>query len=64
MAKAKPGKKGDKYGIHLELLRDLTPEEADFVDKTLEMTASALRLHLKEDVAKEKPTKPGPARPK
>jgi hypothetical protein len=64
MATDKIGKKGDKYGINLELLRPLTPAEADFVEKTLEMTASALRLHLKEDVAKEKPTKPGPTRPK
>jgi len=63
MAKEKTGKKGGTYGINIELQRELTPQEADFVEKTLEMTASALRLHLKEDVAKEKPTKPGPVRP-
>ena len=58
MATDKIGKKGDKYGVTLELQRELTPEEADFVAKTLEMTASALRLHLKDDVALEKPNKP------
>ncbi|MGC9949134.1 MAG: hypothetical protein ABSF64_22430 [Bryobacteraceae bacterium] len=58
MATDKIGKKGDTYGVNLELQRELTSEEADFVAKTLEMTASALRLHLKDDVAFEKPNKP------
>ena len=58
MATQTVGKKGEKYGVNLELQRELTPEEADFVSKTLDMTASALRLHLKDDVAFEKPNKP------
>jgi hypothetical protein len=62
MATKTIGKKGDTYGVNIELQRELTPEEADFVAKTLEMTASALRLHLKDDVALEKPIKPKPRR--
>jgi hypothetical protein len=56
------GKKGVKYGVNLQLKRGLTPEEADFIEKTLDMTTSALRLHLKDDVAFEKPNKPKPPR--
>ena len=37
MATDKVGKKGDKYGVTLELQRELTPEEADFVAKTLSL---------------------------
>jgi hypothetical protein len=58
MATKPSSKKGDKYGVNLELLRELTPEEADFIAKTLDMTTSALRLHLKDGVAVEKPNKP------
>ena len=57
---AKSGKAGDKYGVNVELKRELTADEADFVRKTLDMTASALRLHLKDDAAVEKPNKPKP----
>ncbi|MGO4879817.1 MAG: hypothetical protein ACLP59_03225 [Bryobacteraceae bacterium] len=56
------GKKGEKYGVNLELKRELTKEEADLIAKTLDMTVSALRLHLKDDAAVEKPNKPKPPR--
>jgi len=58
----KTGKAGEKYGVNVELKRELSKEEADFLAKTLEMTASALRLHLKDDAAVEKPNKPKPPR--
>ena len=55
MATEKIGKVGGKYGINLTLKRELTPKEAEFINKVLDMTVSALRLNLRDDVALEKP---------
>ena len=58
MATDDPCKEGKKYGISFQVQRDLTPEEADHVAKTLKMTVSALRLSLKDNVICEKPNAP------
>ena len=55
------GKKGDVYGVNLTLKRDLTPEETDHLSKVLDVTDSAIRLFLNDDVSNNKPQKP-PAR--
>jgi uncharacterized protein (DUF2384 family) len=57
------GKKGETYGVNLTLKRDLTPEESEHLSKVLDVTESALRLFLKDDIAQNKPQKP-PVAPK
>jgi len=52
-------KKDGKYGILIGAKRDLTKDESDYVQKTLDLAASSIKLHLKDNAVSVTPNKNG-----